>query len=83
METHALALLVLAASNAGHTAESPSTGLGLGIIVAIIVGAILLFAAIFAVFVRTTRASRGGVQPPPSERGTRHEPPVERIERRS
>ena len=52
------------------------------IIIAIVVAA-LLFAGIFTTFAKTTRASRGGVQPPRSERGTRHPPPLESIKRRS
>jgi hypothetical protein len=58
-------------------------GLGIGIIIGIVVGVILLFAAIFAIFARTTRASRGGVQPPPGERGTSRTPPFESVEHRS
>jgi hypothetical protein len=72
----ALALTVLAQ----HTQSAPSDGVGAGLIIGTLVGVILAVAIIFLVFTRTTRRSRGGVEPPAGER-RRGNPPLEGIER--
>jgi hypothetical protein len=70
------ALLVLAQ----HSQEAPDEGVGAGLIIGAIVLVVLVAAAIFFVFTRGSRASRGGVEPPPGER-RRGDPPFESIER--
>jgi peptidoglycan/LPS O-acetylase OafA/YrhL len=65
---------------AQHTQSAPDDGLGVGLIVGTIAAVIVAAALIWFVFTRTTRRSRGGVEP---KRGERHRgnPPVEGIER--
>jgi hypothetical protein len=70
------ALLVLAQ----NSQEAPDEGVGAGLIVLGVVIALLVFGGIAFVFVRSSRASRGGVEPPPGER-RRGDPPFEGIER--
>jgi hypothetical protein len=70
------ALLVLAQ----NTQEAPDDGVGAGLIVLGVVIALLVFGGIAFVVTRSSRASRGGVQPPPGERRP-GEPPLEGIER--
>ena len=70
------ALLVLAQ----NTQEAPDDGVGAGLIILGVVIALLVFGGIAFVVTRASRASRGGVQPPPGERRP-GEPPLEGIER--
>jgi hypothetical protein len=72
--------LVLAA-DAGRGGQDPGTGIGLGLIAAVVVTVVLLAVAGFWLFHRLTRASRGGVQPRPDEY-RRGNPPFESIGRR-
>jgi len=51
----------------------------LGVIALLLVGALAMHFAI----ARGARASKGGVQPPPQEQDTRHNPPFESVEHRS
>jgi LPXTG-motif cell wall-anchored protein len=62
------AALFVLAQGGDNTAEAPDTGIGLALIALIVVGVVLLAAALFFVFHRTTRASRGGVQRPRRDR---------------
>ena len=68
-----------------NTAAPPDEGTGIGIILgilaALIVGAILLHLLI----ANRSKASKGGVEPPPEETGQPHPraPPLESIEPRS
>ena len=70
------AMLVLAQ----NTQEAPDDGVGAGLIILGVAIALLVFGGIAFVVTRSTRASRGGVQPPPGERQP-GEPPFEGIER--
>ena len=70
------ALFVLAQ----HSQEAPDDGVGAGLIVLGVAIALLVFGGIAFVFTRASRASRGGVQPPPGER-RRGDPPLEGVER--
>jgi hypothetical protein len=72
---------VLAAAGS-HSQEAPGTGPGIALIVGTIVFVIVLAAAVFFVFTRTTKRSRGGVDHPPDD-GHRGQPPFESVERRS
>lgn len=56
---------------------------GVVIIIACVVALILVAFAGYGLIIRGSRASKGGVEPPPEDRGTRHPPPVESFERRS
>jgi len=71
-----LAVYVLAQ----NSQSAPSTGKGLGLIIGTIVAVIVAAALIWFLFTRTTRRSRGGVEPVEEERH-RGNPPVEGIER--
>ena len=70
------ALLVLAQ----HSQDAPSNGPGIGLIIGAVIAAIVIAAAIFFIFSRGARRSRGGVQPVPESRES-GEPPFESIER--
>jgi hypothetical protein len=72
--------LVLAA-DAGRGGQDPGTGLGFGLIAAVVVAVILVAAAGFWLLHRLTRNSKGGVQPRPGE-FRRGKPPFESIGRR-
>ncbi|MFL5846268.1 MAG: hypothetical protein ACJ762_16395 [Solirubrobacteraceae bacterium] len=78
-----LALLILAQGRGEHETGGPLPG------IAIIVGTLLLVALagylLFKYMARSSRASKGGVQPPASDSAQRHPgaPPLESIERRS
>jgi hypothetical protein len=71
------ALLVLAQNSQGAPDDD---GVGAGLIILGIAIAVLVFAGIAFVFARSTRASRGGVQPAPGERRP-GDPPFEGVER--
>jgi len=75
-----LMALVMAA-DPGRGGQDPGGGLSALLIVAVVIGVILLFAAIFFAFHKLSGASKGGVEPRPDEfqRGT---PPVESVGRR-
>jgi hypothetical protein len=62
-----LAVLIVA-QGSRHTQEAPDSGVGIGLIIGTVVLVILIAALIFFVFTRSTRASRGGVVSPDSER---------------
>lgn len=78
-------LLTILAQATDNTAEPPDPGTGIpiiiGVLVALVVGAILLHLLI----ARRAKASRGGVQPPLEETGQPHpgNPPIESVEPRS
>lgn len=75
------ALLVLAQSGAGRGEQDPGGGVSALLIVGVVLAVILMAAVLFAIFHRTTRASRGGVQP---RRGEFRpgDPPLESLRRR-
>ena len=70
MKTLAVALVL-----AQNSQEAPDEGLGIGLIVGAVILFLLVVAGIFFVFTRTTRASRGGVEPPARGRGRQAPPP--------
>jgi uncharacterized membrane protein len=65
---------------AQHTQETQGGGVGTALIVGTIVLVVVLLALIRVFFRRSSRASRGGVEPPQGER-RRGNPPFEGIER--
>lgn len=78
-----LGFIVLAQSRGEQQVPDPGTGIPIILIVLALI--VLAAVALWAVFVRGARKSRGGVQPPMSETGEKHpgSPPVESIEPRS
>ena len=77
MFTLALAVLAQGTSN---TQEAPSGGVGAGLIIGTLLMIALVFAAVFMVIARRSKASRGGVEPIPDSR-EKGSPPLESIER--
>jgi len=79
----ALSLLILAQDRAEQQPPDPSTGIPL-IVIALLFAA-LVGATILLLFHRRSKASKGGVEPPPADRGEPHpgQPPVESVEPRS
>jgi hypothetical protein len=79
-----LALLIIG-QGTENTAEAPDDGVGLGIIIGVIAAIVIAFSLILLVFHNRAKASKGGVEPPPSETGEPHpgSPPVESVEPRS
>lgn len=78
-----LGLLILAQDRGEQQPPDPSTGIP---IIAITLALIVLAAIVlWFVITRRSRASKGGVQPPPQETGEPHPsaPPLESIEPRS
>jgi hypothetical protein len=73
--------LILAA-DAGRGGQDPGGGLSALLIVLVVVGVILAFAAIFFAFHKLSGRSRGGVEPRPDEFSERGRPPFESIARR-
>jgi hypothetical protein len=72
-----LAVTVLAQSQ-----SVPDEGVGAGLIVGTIVAVIVVVAVLWFVFTRSTRRSRGGVEPPAGGADRRRgEPPFESVER--
>ena len=69
------------AADPGRGGQDPGGGLSALLIVLVVLGIILAFAAIFAVFHRMSRASKGGVEPVPGE-FHRGDPPFESVGRR-
>lgn len=80
-----IAVALLIASRAADQNEQapPGTGTGIGIILLSVLGIVLVLATVFFLMTRRSRASRGGVEPPPAEEGTRSAPPFEGVEKRS
>jgi hypothetical protein len=78
-----LALLILAQGRGEQ--EVGGSGPGVAIIVAVLVLIALGAYLLMKFFAKSSRASKGGVQPPPAETGEPHPgpPPLESIERRS
>jgi hypothetical protein len=78
-----LALLILAQDRGEQQPPDPGSGIPIILVVLalIVLGAVVLW----AVFIRGSKASKGGVQAPPEETGEAHPgpPPLESIERRS
>jgi len=78
-----LGLLMLAQGRGEHEVGGSGPGIAIiiGVLVLVAIGGYLLM----KFFARRTRASKGGVQPPPEDRFDRHPqaPPVESVERRS
>jgi hypothetical protein len=70
------ALLVLAQ----HSQSAPDSGVGAGLIVGIVILVVLIIAALVFFVTRRSRASRGGVEHPDSDKRTGN-PPFESIER--
>jgi hypothetical protein len=75
-----LNVLVLAA-DAGRGGQDPGSGIGLGLIAAVVIAVIALATLGLWLMHRLTRGSKGGVQPPPGE-FHRGNPPFESIGRR-
>ncbi|HET6506926.1 MAG TPA: hypothetical protein VFG42_09060 [Baekduia sp.] len=73
--------LILAA-DAGRGGQDPGAGLSALLIALVVVGVIVLFAAIFFAFHLLSSRSRGGVEPRPGEFRDRGRPPFESIARR-
>jgi len=73
--------LILAA-DAGRGGQDPGSGLSALLIALVVVGVILLFAAIGFTFHTLSKRSRGGVQPRPDEFEERGNPPIESVARR-
>lgn len=74
------ALLLFAAKSGEHTAEAPDSGLSAALIVGVLAGVVLMAVLLFTIFHRTTRASKGGVEPRPGEY-RRGDPPFESLHR--
>ncbi|HEU4974968.1 MAG TPA: hypothetical protein VFT50_07730 [Baekduia sp.] len=76
-----LAQGLIVAADAGRGGQDPGAGTSLLLILAIVVAVVVGAAVLFGIFHRLTRASRGGVQPREGEfrRGT---PPFESVGRR-
>ena len=75
-----MALLLLAA-DAGRGGQDPGGGIGAGLIVLIVLAVIVGAALLFGAFHRLSRSSRGGVAPRRGE-FRRGDPPFEGIGRR-
>jgi hypothetical protein len=75
-----LNVLVLAA-DPGRGGQDPGSGIGLGLIAAVVIAVVVLAALGFWLIHRMTRKSKGGVQPPPGE-FERGNPPFESVGRR-
>lgn len=73
-------VLLFAATSGEHSAEAPDGGLSAALIIGVLVGVVLIAALIFTVFHRTTRASKGGVEPR-SDEFHRGDPPFESVHR--
>jgi hypothetical protein len=69
------------AADPGRGGQDPGSGLGLGLIAAVVVAVIVLAALGFMILHRLTRASKGGVQPRAGE-FERGAPPLESLSRR-
>jgi len=82
-----MGLLIFAADRVTDSSAQAPTGPGTG--VAIIVGILVLLVlgaiVLYRLIARGSKASKGGVQPPPHETGESHPkaPPLESIEPRS
>lgn len=74
-----LAILVLA-QGGQNTQEAPDGGVGAALIVGVLVAIVLAMTILYLVVSRRSRASRGGVQPPPDSRRP-GPPPLESIDR--
>jgi hypothetical protein len=75
-----LHVLVLAA-DPGRGGQDPGSGIGLGLIAAVVIAVVGLAALGLWLMHRLTRNSKGGVEPPPGE-FQRGNPPFESIGRR-
>jgi hypothetical protein len=73
--------LILAA-DAGRGGQDPGGGLSALLIVLVVVGVLLAFAAIFFAFHKLSGKSRGGVEPRPDEFRESGNPPFESVARR-
>jgi hypothetical protein len=76
-----IAALILAA-DPGRGGQDPGGGLSALLIVLVVVGVIVAFAAIFFAFHKLSGRSRGGVEPAPDEFKGRGKPPFESVSRR-
>jgi hypothetical protein len=79
---HTLTALILAAAEPGRGGQDPGGGLSALLIVLVVLGIVLAFAAIFFAFHKLSGRSKGGVEPVPGERKPRGNPPFESIARR-
>ena len=75
-----LAALFTLAQASGNTQEAPEGGIGAALIIGTVVGIVLLFALIFWLFAKRSKASRGGVEPVAGSR-EQGPPPLESIDR--
>jgi hypothetical protein len=73
--------LILAA-DPGRGGQDPGGGLSALLIVLVVVGVVLAFAALFFAFHKLSGRSRGGVEPRPDEFRERGNPPFESVSRR-
>jgi hypothetical protein len=69
------------AADPGRGGQDPGSGVGLGLIAAVVVAVIVLAALGFLLLDRLTRASKGGVEPRAGE-FRRGSPPLESLSRR-
>ena len=78
-----LALLILAQGRGEQ--EVGGSGPGIAIIVGVLILVALAAFLLFKYFAKSSRASKGGVQPPPADTGEAHPkpPPLESVEPRS
>ena len=73
--------LILAA-DPGRGGQDPGGGLSALLIALVVVGVLLVFAAIFFAFHKLSGRSRGGVEPRPDEFRGQGQPPFESVARR-
>jgi hypothetical protein len=75
-------LLVLAADSGQNTQEAPDTGLSAALAIGVLLGIVLMAVILFTIFHRSTKASKGGVEPKPGE-FERGDPPFESVGRKA
>ncbi len=73
-------LVLVLAQGAANSQEAPEGGIGAALIVGTLVAIVLVFALVFTLITKRSKASRGGVEPVPGSR-ERGEPPFESIDR--
>jgi hypothetical protein len=76
-----IAQLLLLAADPGRGGQDPGGGLSALLIALTVLGIVVVVAALFLLFHRLSRSSRGGVETPPGEYH-RGNPPVESVGRR-
>jgi hypothetical protein len=74
-------IALILAADPGRGGQDPGGGLSALLIVLVVLGVVVAFAALFMILHRASRASRGGVEPRPGE-FRRGNPPFESFGRR-